>query len=457
MTWTPELIAEALDVSIRQEGTRGLSRRVVIDSRVIEPGDIFFAIRGVRQDGHQFISKAVRAGAGAVVLERENRDVPADVHVFKVRDSTRALGQMAAYHRRRFSVPVIAVTGSAGKTAVKDMAAHVLSGKYRILKTERSLNNHWGLPLTLLNLSPSHQAVVVELGINRPGEMEYLAAMARPDIAVFTNIGASHLAGLKSLKGVLREKAVLLKHLSPGGLVIFNDDDALLRTLRMRGGKVVRYSLEHRADIFALDLICGRSGMRFLLNGRYPVRLKTPVRAMVANALAAAACGRALGMTWQDIVRRLESFRPCVQRQCLVKTAGMTIIDDTYNANPLSYASAAETLRDIKTQGKKIAVCGDMLELGRRAPVQHRKVGKILARAQADLVVCFGPQGLYIKEGYEQARGPGRTVCYTRLGPLNRFLAAQAGSGDTILIKGSRGMRMERVVDYLRRRSRGGE
>ncbi len=425
---------------------------VSIDSRRVKRGGLFVALRGARHDGHDFLAEAARSGAGAVLIERRGLRLPEDVAVFLVEDTVRALGLLAAHHRRRWGRTVVAVTGSAGKTTTKDLIAAVLSGKGPVLKNEGTQNNQIGVPLTLLRLSARHRIAVLELGTNRPGEIARLAGIARPDVAVWTNIGESHLEGLGTVGRIFREKAALRDALPPGGRGWVNGEDPRLRTLLSDGGRVVikSYGTRPEDDVRAEEIRLLPDGRQtFRIGPRTTVRLDNPAAVNVINALAAVACGRTCGVGLKRIAAGLEACRFPPQRQEVKRAGGLVIIDDTYNANPVSFRSALDTLRRLPIRGRRVLVCGDMLELGPRAETLHRGIGRLAALGGVEVVFAYGTLAARIAEAASEVRPGIRAVAATRRSALHRRLLGFCRPGDGLLVKGSRGMGMEVTVRFL--------
>lgn len=429
------------------------ARDVTTDSRAARKGSLFIAIVGPRNDGHDYIGQAIEQGASAVLVSQAVKITSAAVWVIQVKDTTQALGELAAYHRSRFDIPVVAVTGSAGKTTTKEMIAAVLGRRYNVLKNNKTENNQYGLPMTLLKLRPRHEAVVVEIGTNHFGEIAYLAAIARPTIAVMTNIGASHLEFLRDKAGVFREKSDLIKYTHAQGAVIFNVDDAFLsRIVKQKlPQKKISYGILKAADVRAvipaLDAENGK-GVRFKV-GKRSYRLRSITGHNVYNALAAIAVGRSLKMNDQDIASGLDKWRPVKGRQCLVRRNGITLIDDTYNANPLSFGSAIETLAGIKSGGRKLIVCGDMKELGADTLKWHCDIGKAAGKAGVDAVFSIGHYSRHIGDGARGVDSRIHTLHFEDTEDLQKNVAEFCVRGDVVLIKGSRSMQMDKVVTYL--------
>ncbi|MBI4309092.1 MAG: UDP-N-acetylmuramoyl-tripeptide--D-alanyl-D-alanine ligase [Candidatus Omnitrophica bacterium] len=390
-------------------------RRVSIDSRQVRRGDLFIAIKGDRFDGHDFLEEVIGKGAVALVVHKPVQLKKTNVPVVVVDDTVKALGRLAHAHRLRFQVPVIAVTGSAGKTTTKEMIAAVLKKKYRLLYNKGTQNNHIGVPLTLLQLSPKHQMALVECGTNQPGDIAWLSRIARPDVAVFTNIGESHLERLKTLSGVLKEKWQLTAFMDRRSTAIINADDPLL-----------------------------------LKQSRAPHRFKI-MTYRPDNAMAAFACGRLFKVPAKDIAMALSAFRCPPGRGELVRLGKGWIINDSYNANPVSMRFAARTLDALKTKGKKIFVCADMLELGPKAKALHAAVGKYIAGFPIDYLITAGSLARLIAQGARKANGRMRIFDFDNAQAAQSKLTEILTNGDAVLVKGSRRMGMERVVESLKK------
>ena len=424
---------------------------ISIDSRSLAVGEAFFAIQATR-DGHAFLRDAAARGAACLVVHNLADDLPPSVPTILVDDTTRALGRLAAYHRARFSLPVAAVTGSNGKTTTKEMMAAVLGVLGPVLKPEGSFNNQWGLPLTLLRLGPEHRAVALELGANTPGEIEALAAISRPTVGVVTVVHGAHTERFGSLDGVAAEKSALPRAIAEDGAVVLNADDP--RVLAMREqcrARVLYFSARPGADVFADGpAVDSPDGLRFTLavgTVRRPVRLAFAGAHNVTNALAAAGVGLALGLSPTQIVHGLEAARPAKGR-CIWRTAGrLRILDDTYNANPSSVAAALQTLA-ASGPSRHVVVLGDMLELGELTHAAHRDMGRAVAASGAAEFVGLGRWAQTAVESARQA-GLAESHHVTTFEDAVALLLKRLAPGDAVLVKGSRGMRMERVVDAL--------
>jgi UDP-N-acetylmuramoyl-tripeptide--D-alanyl-D-alanine ligase len=428
---------------------------VSTDSRTVKPGDVFFAIKGERFDGHAFVAEAFSRGCTAAVVEERLRRATQgldDFPIIFVKDATRALGQFARWYRRRFDIPIIAVTGSNGKTTTKEMIAAVLGEKFSVLKTEGNLNNHIGVPMTLFRLDKKHNAAVVEMGTNHFGELEYLCSVAEPTHGLITNIARAHLEFFGSLEGVARAKGEVFDWLGSRGVGFVNVDDPLVvekaGMLRRRftygfGGKRVNV----RGRLLGFN---EKVQPRFSFGGHplsrpLSVQLRTYGKHAAENALAAAAVGLHFGVGVRKIKYALEKHRPGAKRMELLRIQRVTILNDTYNANPDSVRGALQTLAMMECKGRKIVVLGDMLELGDSSEREHKGVGKEIRRLGFEYVLTFG------KESAATCTESDATyACHFEEKPaLTAYLQKLVKPGDVVLVKGSRGMRMEDVVIYL--------
>jgi UDP-N-acetylmuramoyl-tripeptide--D-alanyl-D-alanine ligase len=425
---------------------------VSIDSRTLEPGALFVAIRGPRFDGHDFLAEARARGARAALVER---DVAAaeTLPLVRVADTTRALAQLARHARRAAAVPVVAVTGSVGKTTTKDMAAALLAPLGPVLKTEGNLNNQYGLPLTLLRLDERHRAAVLELGMSAPGEIRALTALAEPDVAVITRIAPVHLEFFPSLEAIADAKAEILEGLRPGGTAVLNGDDMHLQRIGARfHGRTLWFGHDRRFDVSAERWRGTAFGMRFELRiaGRaLDVALPLPGPHFVENFLAAAAAAHALGVSLDAIAEAASTLAPARHRGELLRLAeGVHLLDDCYNSSPAALEAAIVALGLVPGQ-RRVAVLGDMLELGPTAPDLHRQAGRSLV-GRVDVVVGVGPLAAELVEGARAAGFPAEALCHLAdADAAAHAVAGLASPGDALLVKGSRGVHLERVVDAL--------
>ncbi|MGD8703413.1 MAG: UDP-N-acetylmuramoyl-tripeptide--D-alanyl-D-alanine ligase, partial [Desulfosarcina sp.] len=400
--WTIEEVLRATGGVLASGSADGAVADIGIDSRTIGPDGLFVAIAGETHDGHDFVVDVLDRGVKAVVIATsqvarmpEQRMTDRGVTCVTVSDTTQALGDLARFNRNRGRLSVLAVTGSNGKTSTRRFMDGVISQRYKNLSTSGNLNNHIGLPLTLFRLAPEHQTAVVELGMNHAGEITHLGSICQPDVGIITNVGPAHLEGLGSIDNVARAKEELLHTIRPGGTAILNADDPRVRA--MANGvdhQVIYFGCDKRAQVRADRIAHNGAGITFQLiasTGAIPVTLATPARVMVSNALAAAAAGEMMGVSLEKIKLGLEAFSPRPGRMGICKLGrGITLIDDSYNANPESMRAAIDTLAKMGGRRRTIAVLGDMLELGEQSAALHRGVGRTVGEAGVDRLYVAG-------------------------------------------------------------------
>jgi UDP-N-acetylmuramoyl-tripeptide--D-alanyl-D-alanine ligase len=469
-TWNIEKVLEATGGRLLSGDAGGEIGDIVIDSRKVKKGDLFVAIRGERFDGHTFTERAVGNGATALIVDA-NTDIalPLDlwcrqnIACLAVTDTTYALGRLAAYNRRRRDLTVVAITGSNGKTTTRRLTTAVGERKFETLSSMGNFNNEIGLPLSLLELGPDHRLAVLELGMNHPGEISRLGDICTPDIGLITNVGPVHLEFLGSLEGVARAKGELLDKINPGGWAVLNADDALVDKLARRvkrSCRILTFGQDPGADIRAEEVHLTRGLSRFKLrlpSGSIGVTLKIPGRVMVLNALAAAAVGHLMGLDADEIKQGLESILPAKGRMEVVTlTGGITIIDDTYNANLVSMQAALMALENLAGQGRAIFVCGDMLELGAHADELHYQLGVSAATTGClSRIYATGAKALRVAEGARDRGFVSDAIIIGGKSDIIADLKAHLRPGDFLLVKGSRGMAMEKVVEAIREWSLG--
>ena len=430
---------------------------VSTDSRSVEPGELFVPLRGERFDGHHFVDGALARGVRVIVAEQGSYDLgnlPAGTSCISVPDTLRALGDLAAFHRTRFSLPVVAITGSNGKTTTKEMLATILACRGEGLKTAGNLNNLIGLPQMVFQLSERHNWAVLEMGMSEPGEIDRLAEIARPDLGVITNAAPAHLLSMGSVAAVAAAKGELFLRLRPGSSAIFNADDPLVAELPTPSG-VSRTSFGFaEADVRAEKIeTLGRAGQAFVLSlpsGVIAVKMKVFGRHNIQNALAAATAAHLLGLGPDEIRQGLESFSPVAKRLSPEELDGILLIDDSYNANPASMRAALTTLAGLKDTGRGIAVLGDMLELGESSPAAHEEIGRLAAQC-VERLYLLGNLADCVARGAAAGGLPVTSVvCARNHAEILDDLTSSLRTGDCILVKGSRGMRMETVAEGLR-------
>jgi UDP-N-acetylmuramoyl-tripeptide--D-alanyl-D-alanine ligase len=465
MSWTVEEILQATGGKLIRAGTTGVFGEVVTDSKSVKEGSVFVALKGQRLDGHRFLGDAVRRGAACVVVHKKNAVVKSkNAAAIRVADTLKALGDLAHFRRMLAAPKVLAITGSNGKTTTKEMVAAILERarwngdalKGRVLKTEGNFNNLVGLPLTLLRLGADEKVAVLELGTSNPGEIARLTRIAEPDVALVTSIAPAHLSGLRSLAGVAREKGELYRGLRAGAIAVVNVDDPWTRRQgeKFTGTKITygKAGAVRGED----EKFLGAEGTEFTLSagtGRARVRLKLLGEHNLSNALGAAAMAHALGVDLGTIRAGLEAVRPFPMRMAVEQWNGVGIINDAYNANPASMEAALKTLVRVAAAGKKIAVLGDMLELGREARKRHLLLGRQAAECGVDRLYLFGRLAGAVKRGALAAgMDEGSVAIGKSHGRMASLIRRQARPGDWILFKGSRGMKMEKVLAALKKR-----
>ncbi len=429
---------------------------VTTDTRAIRRGELFVAIRGPTHDGHDYVAEAARRGAGAVVVERAGTEQPLDCGVVVVRETLAALGDLAAFHRRRRAAAVLAVAGSNGKTTTKEMTAAILReafGAPAVLHTHGTQNNLVGLPLTLLRLGETQRVAVLELGMNRPGEVWRLAEIAAPDVGVITCVAPEHLEGVGSLHGAAEAEAELFRRLRPSATAVVNADDALVvAAAESFPGRVVRFGTS--GDVRAEDIQDrGLEGSTFRLRVGVDVtevRLPVPGRHNVGNALAAAALAALAGAPLAATRAALERFEaPSMRMQVQPLPSGVTVINDAYNANPASMAAALQTL-GASPAARRVAVLGEMRELGAETECAHEALGRMAATVGLDLLVVIGSHAALVRAGAVAAgMSPARIVVAADHTEAGELLRATCQAGDLVLLKGSRGATLEAVLAHL--------
>ena len=445
----PEEIRRAVRGKWLHRGREEKIVGVTIDSRHAAAGNLFVAILGGRHDGHDHLAEAAAAGCLAAIV-RANAEIPASVlkrfkrGVVGVTDTTAALGDLAAFYRTHVPAAVIAVTGSNGKTTVKRMIHHVLSQRLSGSCGPKSFNNAIGVPLTLFRAGQGHDYVVCEMGTNHPGEIGALSRIARPDVAVITCIGPSHLEGLTDLPHIAVEKAAILGYLEPHGLAIVNADSKDLdRALSGHDCNIVRFGLSNTASLRLTGYTGRGRGQRFQLNDYLTVDLPVPGRHNALNAIAAIGVAQRFGIEQPDAAAALKTFKGMKMRLEFTKVGRSTLINDAYNANPASVLAAADVLADCKGK-RRVMMVGDMLELGDQAESLHVEVGKQLAGKRIDLLIGVGPLGRYIAQGAAETGENARA--FESLKELQAAVGDLLQARDTVLIKGSRGTGLERLA-----------
>ncbi len=427
--------------------------QVSTDSREFTQGSLFIPLQGERFDGHSYINAALEGGCSGCLTARDRESYLPGKFYIKVRSTHRALWELARYYRQRFDIPFVAVTGSVGKTTAKDMIAAVLGAKYKVHKTEGNFNNEIGVPLTLMKLEREHQVCVVELGMDHAGEIDNLARLVEPDIALITNIGDAHIENLGSREAIFQAKCEMFSHLEDGDVVILNGDDPMLTSLR---GKLPQRTLwvgqKAGLDYTARDLDSdGLSCMTCRIKtpkGQFQADIPALGEHMVYPTLLAVAVGEELGLAVDEIIQGIGAFLPTKMRMNILRCSGdIVILNDAYNANPQSMRAAAAVL-GVASGHRKVAVVGDMKELGPNSEQFHRTVGGYFAAAGTDRLIAIGDLARFIAEGAKQG-GVEQASYYHTLEEARDALLREVRSGVTILVKASRSMAFERIVDFL--------
>ena len=483
MNITLQQIASACGGKLcRAEGKENMQiEGAVLDSRQVQPGYLFFATKGERVDGHSFIPAVAEKGAICTVCEKEPET---EIPYILVEDSFQALKDVAEYYRQSLDITVVGITGSVGKTSTKEFIAGVLSEKYNVLKTEGNFNNEVGLPLTILKIREEHEVAVVEMGISEFGEMHRLSKVAKPDICVMTNIGQCHLENLKSREGILKAKSEIFDFMNELGYVVLNGDDDMLATVKeVHGIRPIRFgfgvasetgtakveaaSIESASlkedsandctkDVFATDIVnrglFGSEAMMHIEGSEYPIQVTLPGEHMVYNALAAACVGRILEMEIPQIQSGIEKVRPVGGRSNIIRAPKYTVIDDCYNANPVSMKAAIDLLQS--ADGRKVAILGDMFELGAKEKEMHAEVGSYAVGKAIDMLLCVGILSRNMYEGAMNALDDTQTnkeavYYFETKAELMERLPEILVEGDTVLVKASHGMHFEEVVGWL--------
>lgn len=421
-----------------------------LDSRKIESGYLFIATKGERVDGHSFIEEVLKKGAIAVV--GEDNPKPEWEPYIQVKSSFQALKDIAKFYRENLKITVVGVTGSVGKTGTKEAIATVLSKRYNVLKTAGNFNNEVGLPLTVLRIRDNHEVAVLEMGISDFGEMDRLSQIAQPDICVMTNIGLCHLENLKSQEGIYRAKSEIFNHMKKDGtIVLFGDDSILSTKTSINGIKPKFFGTKDNQNIYVSNInSMGLNGTEFELNYEresYRAKCKLPGIHAVINSAAAALVGKCLGLTNEEIIDGISEIKPVTGRSNIININQYTIIDDCYNANPISMKEALDLLN--MANGRKVAILGDMFELGDDSDNMHYSVGEYAAKTSPDMVLLAGKSAKFIMEGLMEEGYKKEITLYSTTEELIEDIKNKIKEGDSVLVKASHGMHFEKIVECL--------
>lgn len=428
----------------------------VLDSRLVEEGYLFFATKGEKVDGHSFIPQVAEKKAACVICEKAPEDI--EIPYILVEDSFVALKQVATFYRDNLTIPIVGITGSVGKTSTKEMISSVLSTRYNVLKTEGNFNNEVGLPLTILRIREEHKVAVVEMGINHFGEMHRLSEIAKPDICVITNIGQCHLEFLGSREGILKAKSEIFDFMNPEGYVCINGDDDMLATIKeVYGHKPVTYGLTMKSDVYVTDVksngILGSKASIYLNDETFDVEIPLPGEHMVMNALAATCVGDLLGLKSEEIAEGIANAKPVGGRSNLIVLENRMVLDDCYNANPVSMKAAIDLLNLANT--RKVAVLGDMFELGDGQEEMHGGIGTYAVEQGVDVLVCVGELSSNMFNAATLKRADLKKdmqIYYMKdTQEVIKKIEMILEKGDTILVKASHGMGFAEVVKALQK------
>lgn len=422
------------------------------DTRALDKADLFFALAGKHFDGHHFIKEAIEKKVRYFVISDEKwmtAEYKKRAGFLVVPDTLKAYGDLARFYRQKFKIPAVAITGSSGKTTVKELAAHLLSQSFSVLKNRGTENNLVGVPKTLFQLEKTHQVMIIEMGTSLPGEIDRLSSILAPQIGVVTQIGLAHLEGFGSQAGIQEEKLKVLSQLERGGTLIIHGQDPFLKDVTSGVHKVLRAGLVKEGnDLWAEQIWCHQTGSSFYLNGKDLCETPLMGRHNVLNCLYAILVAAALGVELPLIQKALSSFKPVAGRLIAKSFEGIQFLDDTYNSNPSSFKASLETLKEIKMRGRKGVVCGDMLELGTQTEAWHRQIGALIADWLFDYVIAAGPCSKYlVDEALKKGFDPKRIYHVADSLLAGKLCHELARPGDMVLVKGSRGMKMEKVFE----------
>lgn len=444
-------------------------KRITTDSRQVRKGDLFVALKGAHFNGHRFVKQAIDDGAVGAVIPRkawatvspwvrqyQHSHGTTSPFVIGVEDSLEAYQDLAGSYRTRFSIPLVAVTGSNGKTTAKEMVSHVLATQWRTLKTQENFNNSIGVPKTLLRLTSRHDVAVIEMGVDQEGQTTRLCEMAMPTVGLITNVGPDHLEFFKTMEGSARAKAELLPALPQDGVAVLNADDSYFKSFsRMTRCRIVSYGFSPKADVRASDVVLNKQGSQFRLHlprrtRAKHVQLRTSGQHNVSNALAGAAVGHALGLSAQDLSSGLEKMRPASMRSQIHRVNGVTYLYDCYNANPASMKVAVDLLVELGSGSRAVAVLGDMNELGPAGSAFHVEVGTYVAQKNVSILIACGKFGAKLVAGAKVGGMSPSSLCAVKqVQEAASALRQVVNPGDVVLLKASRSVQMEKVLELM--------
>ena len=445
-------IAQLAGGSISSGDQTVVVNKVSTDSRTLKSSELFVALRGENFDGHNFVESAAQIGAaGAIVESTWDGEIPKNFALIRAKDTLQAYQDLAANYRKSLMLKVVAITGSNGKTSTKDFTAAVLAHRFRVTKTEGNFNNHVGLPRTILEATSGDEIGVWEIGMNHPGEIATLAKVAAPDVAIITNIGVAHIEFMGSREKIAEEKAALAEAVGADGAIILNADDLFTKTIASRARGKVILAGTNSGSIQAAEITQSGTGADFtILEGAHRCRaqLSVPGLHMVQNALLAIAAGRIFGLSLEECAAELVAAPLTRARSQIKDIGGVQFLDDSYNANPDSMKAALRTLVELDADGKRIAVLGEMRELGDQSERGHREVGETAAALKIDQLIAIGDIAAAIADAAGQA-GLRKTTIVKSTSEAAEVLGEIAAPGDLVLIKGSRAARTEEVIEHF--------
>ncbi|MBI3306691.1 MAG: UDP-N-acetylmuramoyl-tripeptide--D-alanyl-D-alanine ligase [Candidatus Omnitrophica bacterium] len=449
--------SRALRIPLELPNPSSKGRGASIDTRTLEKGNLFIALRGENQDGHRYLEEAFSKGASGAILDKKvwederarffNSEIPYQ-NLMPAENPALAFGEFAAWHRSHFHLPTIGVTGSVGKTSTKEFLHYLLKQKHKVLANQGNLNNHLGLPLTLLRLEEEHQFLVSELGANHPGEIRTLARMLQPTAGIITRIAPAHLEGFGSLEAIYEAKLELFAGLPPGSVAIIPDDDPVLfEKARTKNLKLIRVGKTSQADYQITQEAIADGRVHFEINRKYHFAFPGIASFLAVNAAMAAAMAHQLGQSWDELPQKWDGLAlPSGRFEKMEIRDGIHVIYDGYNANPVSFDKALESFQGISAAGRKILVFADMLELGSEEKKYHEALGKKIASCDFDEVVGYGPRSVVSFETIHREKKNSRARHFETAEEAAHYLNAILKSGDCVLLKASRGMKIETIL-----------
>ena len=442
-------IVNAINGKVILDNSNKEFNKISIDTRKVEAGNIYLAIKGEHFDGNDFVENAFEKGATIAIISELKKPVEELKHkgvIIKVEDTRIALGELARYYREKLGIKVVGITGSVGKTSTKDVVAAFLSGKYKVFKTKGNFNNDIGLPLMVLDIDESIEVAVLEMGMSNLKEIEYLANIARPDISIITNIGVSHIENLKTRENILKAKMEITTFFNDKNILIINNEDDLLKKVKSESFKIVKIGYNTECDIYAKDVELAESETSFVAcmgEKEYKFSINMPGKHNVLNALLSIAASLNLGMTFEEMENGLRNFEATSMRLQIIENDKIKIINDCYNASPTSMKAAIDVLGNYKSN-RKVCILGTMLELGVEAYNCHKDVGEF-ASDKCDLLIAIGEFAKAYKDGYNGKE----IICFDNKEQAMKAIKEKINNNDVVLVKASRGAKFEEIVSLL--------